>query len=392
MKQCICRKNIKRVGILVWALDSGGMERVASQLSLMLAENGYEIYLFVVHHNRNKSYSFAGKLVVCPCVIDTSSLSREVFSYLVNAAIIREMKQKYHIEAMISMAPEMNLINILSGTGDRKILTIHNCMSLRYDMKNLAYHKRLMLLGNMAYKVVAVSNWCKVDLCKNYHIRRDKLQVIYNPALIEKRPVKYPKRQILLAVGRLVEIKQQWHIIKAFKHVYERIPTAELWIAGEGSEKNRLEKLAYDLGIMSRVRFLGFVKNIDDVYSEAKIFALSSKSEAFPCAAVEALAHGLPIVASDFPGGIREAIGAVTRENSSQYPIDAKAGLITRDHDNTGMPYSLQISWSEIEMGEAVISLMENDEIYRKKTEMCGCMIKKFEKERITKQWIKLLK
>ena len=112
MKQCICRKNIKRVGILVWALDSGGMERVASQLSLMLAENGYEIYLFVVHHNRNKSYSFAGKLVVCPCVIDTSSLSREVFSYLVNAAIIREMKQKYHIEAMISMAPEMNLINI----------------------------------------------------------------------------------------------------------------------------------------------------------------------------------------------------------------------------------------------------------------------------------------
>lgn len=388
----ICKKSIKRVGILVWALDGGGMERVASQLSLMLTECGYEIYLFVVCYNRNKSYCYAGKLIACPCSIDISSLKKEAFSYLINATIIREMKQKYHIEAMISMAPEMNLINILSGTKDRKILTIHNCMSLRYDMKSLAYHKGLILLGNLAYKVVAVSKWCGDDLYKNYHIRKDKLQVIYNPAPIEKSLTRYPKRPILLVVGRLAEIKQQWHIIKAFKYVCERIPTAQLWIVGEGPEKNRLEKLAYDLGIISKVKFLGFVKDLEEVYSRAKVFALSSKSEAFPCVVVEALAHGLPIVASDFPGGIREAVGAVTREAFPKYPIDAKAGLITRDHDNTDTPYSLQVSQSEIEMGEAVINLMENDEIYRKKTEMCGYMIKNFEKEKVTKQWIRLLK
>ena len=126
---------------------------------------------------------------------------------------------------------------------------------------------------------------------KNFHIFSSKLEVIYNQSEIGAKCELRAKRNVILVVGRLEKIKQQWHAIKAFRYISERVPDSELWIAGNGPDEEKLKNLACSLKIENKVRFLGYVKDIGKLYFEAKILMMTSKSEAFPCVAVEALSH-----------------------------------------------------------------------------------------------------
>ncbi len=81
---------------------------------------------------------------------------------------------------------------------------------------------------------------------------------------------------------------------------------AKLVIAGSGEERDRLEQLTSELGISSRVRFLGLVPNQDvaKLHAAADLFVLSSRLEATPTVVLEALACGTRVVSTDNPGGL----------------------------------------------------------------------------------------
>lgn len=383
-------KQIKNIAILVPSLERGGMERVAANLSELLQSFGYEVYIFVTYYDRKSVYHHAGKIVRCYCTIDQSNTINERISYLINASIIRMLKKKYAIDATISFAPEMNLINILSGGKDRKILTIHNCMSLRDDMQSLAYQRKYMLLHNLAYKVIAVCNWCRNDLNKNFHIFSSKLEVIYNQSEIGAKCELRAKRNVILVVGRLEKIKQQWHAIKAFRYISERVSDSELWIAGNGPDEEKLKNLACSLKIENKVRFLGYVKDIGKLYFEAKILMMTSKSEAFPCVAVEALSHGVPIVSAYIPGGLYECMGErICLQNS--YPIEMSAGYITTPFDHKDDSSDIVISSEEIELGKAAVHILQNAQLYKEKVQGAYEAVKKFDSKIIARQWKDLL-
>lgn len=89
------------------------------------------------------------------------------------------------------------------------------------------------------------------------------------------------------------DVKQQWHIIRAFKIVLEQVPDAELIFAGKGENEKYLRKLCHDLNIEKNVFFKGFVNKIDDLYRQAKCVVFSSSSEAFPCSVIEAMSYGV---------------------------------------------------------------------------------------------------
>lgn len=90
---------------------------------------------------------------------------------------------------------------------------------------------------------------------------------------------------------------------------------AKLVIAGSGEERDALEDLARELGIASRVRFLGLVPNqeVAKLHAAADLFVLSSKLEATPTVVLEALACGTRVVSTDNPGGLE--LGAMFPED-----------------------------------------------------------------------------
>ncbi len=162
-----------------------------------------------------------------------------------------------------------------------------------------------------ADKILAVSNGVAKDLCATLRIASDRINVIYNPVvsknIVDKsyETVTHPwlTKQgppIILGVGRLATQKDFPTLIRAFALIRAKQP-ARLMILGEGTERPRLEKMVYEMGLENDVALPGFVDNRFAYMRQADVFVLSSRWEGFGNAIAEAMACGCPAVCSDIP-------------------------------------------------------------------------------------------
>jgi glycosyltransferase involved in cell wall biosynthesis len=110
-------------------------------------------------------------------------------------------------------------------------------------------------------------------------------------------------RGVVLAVGRLVR-RKGFHDLLAAAAL---LPDIQVLVAGDGPERGALEAQANELGLSGRVEFLGERKDVPDLLEACDVFVLPSRFEGHPLAALEAMAAGRPVVATD-SGGTREAV------------------------------------------------------------------------------------
>jgi glycosyltransferase involved in cell wall biosynthesis len=124
-------------------------------------------------------------------------------------------------------------------------------------------------------------------------------------------------------------------LLRAFVEVSRRIPEAELELGGDGPDRKKLERLSRSLELGSRVKFLGTLSR-DEVRQamwRSHILALASFYETFGVVLIEAMATGLPVVATQC-GGPEET---VRPESGRLVPVrdaDALAGAIVEVHDH----------------------------------------------------------
>jgi D-inositol-3-phosphate glycosyltransferase len=161
---------------------------------------------------------------------------------------------------------------------------------------------------------------------------------------------------LLLFVGRL----QPWKGVETALRALPLLPAARLAVAGDGEDRARLERLAAELGVAGRVRFLGSVdrRELPRLYSSADLLlATSHASETFGIGPVEAQACGLPVVASRF-GGFPEVIDAgrtgllfPPRDHAA---LAAAAGALLDDPARraamaaAGPPWAAQFAWPAV--------------------------------------------
>lgn len=118
-------------------------------------------------------------------------------------------------------------------------------------------------------------------------------------------------RDAILAVGRLVEQKGHDVLIRAFKQVARTVENARLVIVGEGEQRQRLEALIRDLDLGDRVTLEGHSRNVRAFMQNAVVFVHPSRWEGFGLVLLEAMAAGLPIVAtrvSAIPEVVEDAV------------------------------------------------------------------------------------
>ena len=100
---------------------------------------------------------------------------------------------------------------------------------------------------------------------------------------------------VIGTVAALREEKNLGRLIRAFA----RLPAGRLVIVGDGPERTALEALARITGVADRVEFVGHRTDTPDFYARFDVFALSSDTEQMPLSVIEAMAAGLPVVATD---------------------------------------------------------------------------------------------
>ena len=125
----------------------------------------------------------------------------------------------------------------------------------------------------------------------------------------------------ILMVGRFAAPKRHDLVLRAFADVHARFPGSELWFVGNGDGLPAAERLAGELGVAGSTRFLGVREDVPALLAEAACVVLSSDYEGCPLSVIEAMAAGVPVVATSV-GGVPEIVedgvtGIVTAPGST---------------------------------------------------------------------------
>lgn len=203
------------------------------------------------------------------------------------------------------------------------VLTVHGPISREAEMLGKGspeYLKYLKEQEREAYErasvIIAVDTVQKQIMCDDFGIKPEKIKVIYNGVdasfFVPSDDFKVSETNpYFLVPRRLVPKNGVQTAIEAMNYIK---PNIRLWIAGDGPERERLKKLAFELGIKDRVRFLGWVdkKKMVQLMNQASGIIVPSIPvngviEASSIAALEGMSVGKPVIASKI-GGLREII------------------------------------------------------------------------------------
>jgi len=177
-----------------------------------------------------------------------------------------------------------------------------------FSLRSARARRRLRALSFFCDRVVAVGEEIRDFLVGEVRIARSRVALIRNGIdLARYRPGRRDfRRRIGLPVterwigqiARLEEEKDQATLLRAFASVRARHADTRLVLVGDGSLRASLEELARGLGVDAAVSFLGARSDVADLLPELDVFVLSSIREGLPLALLEAMACGVPVVAT----------------------------------------------------------------------------------------------
>jgi glycosyltransferase involved in cell wall biosynthesis len=180
-----------------------------------------------------------------------------------------------------------------------------------YYLKNYIKNIVVFILVKFLYKyadaIISNSKSAKIDIEK---ITKSKVTNISPPSLLrlnkKKSNRKLKKKIHILTVGSLVKGKGVDTMIRSLSLLNSQ--NFIFKVAGNGEEKNSLQKLIKQLKLTDKIKLLGWTNNIEKLYINSDLFIHASHQEGFPNSIVEAINFNLPVIASNCKGGTSEIL------------------------------------------------------------------------------------
>jgi glycosyltransferase involved in cell wall biosynthesis len=306
------------VAMLLPDLRAGGAERVALNLCNAFAAGGLRVELLLMDDAPDAPL----RPLLDPRVRVLGLGAARIRGVM--APLVRHLRRAPPRSLLAHMWPLTAIAVLARGVSraDTRVVVVeHTTWSTAPQAPRLAH--RLTLRASMAAcfraaeGVVAVSRDAADDLARVACLPPGRVRAIPNPVTGGRRhagvadalPEGWTRvgGARLLAVGALKEEKDYATLLHAFARLV-RSHDARLLVAGEGAERPALEALADRLGVSGRVWFPGHLGDVDAAYARADLHVLSSRCEGFANVLVEAMAHGVPVVATDCRSGPREIL------------------------------------------------------------------------------------
>ena len=237
-------------------------------------------------------------------------------------------------------------------------------------------------------KWITISNYNRRCLAKEFDLDIGEFYCIYNgikqESIIESNIVKFDSdrhirskirqelglrenSKLLLTVARLHPQKGHDYLIPIIPKIIYKFPDVHFVWVGDGEHRTYLEEMLREYKVQEKVIFLGYRDDIPDLLTAADLFLFPSYQEGLPFAVLEAMVHGLPIVASD-TGGIPEMIthqqsGLLFNTGDSQQLRQQLDWALTRPTDMARMAEAARVElkkFSESAMLEDTLEILEN--------------------------------
>jgi len=313
-----------RIGVFVSFSGTGGVERMVLNLCEGLVALGCWVDLLQVKaHSKH--------LEQLPALVHVRKLNAN-HTLTSLPALIRYLKTE-HPDALLAAKDRANQVAVLAkkvaGVPTRIVVRMGTTVSAALAGKNrwrkLFWYLPMRLIYRNADAVVAVSQGVAQDMARITGRKASDIVVIRNPVItprifrLAREPVPHPwlvkgNVPVIVGIGRLTRQKDFPTLIRAFATVRSKL-LCRLIILGEGKDRDDLEQLAMRLSQSEHIAMPGFVDNPYAYLKGAAMFVLSSAWEGSPNALTEALALGVPVVATNCPSGPCEILkdGAIGR-------------------------------------------------------------------------------
>lgn len=258
--------------------------------------------------------------------------------------IKKTRKLKEQADATISFLSGPNMVNVLAGHNSGAIISLRG--SRAYDPIASRSSRLLFqyLLDPIAYWlaacIVPVSPGLKNEI-KQVAGRKVLTKVETIPPFVEidslqqklAQPVPEPYarlkgEKVIVSVGRLSLEKGFHHLIRVFAELSKTEKGIKLLLVGDGPMLSELRSQCIKRGLSiddcstgkTSVLFAGYQKNAMPLMALGKVYAMTSSTEGFPSVVLEAMAAGVPVVATDAPWGVRAILSEQAEEQADPYP------------------------------------------------------------------------
>jgi glycosyltransferase involved in cell wall biosynthesis len=238
-----------------------------------------------------------------------------------------------------------SLATKLAWRGTRVIFTEHG----RHYPDVVSRKRRALnrtILRRLAHRVTAVCAFSATALAERDGFDGTPIDIIENGIDLErygppadraalKRSLGLPAdRRHVVCVARFHPVKDHQTLVRAFADVARARPDVDLLLVGDGPLRGDLEALAGELGLASRVRFLGVRSDVPSLLAASDVFALASLSEAASITLLEAMASGTPVVVTDVGGNpemVRPGVEGVLTPRGDAGAMAAALGRVLDD-------------------------------------------------------------
>jgi glycosyltransferase involved in cell wall biosynthesis len=177
----------------------------------------------------------------------------------------------------------------------------------------------------IAHRIVSPSRNSKRDLVETFGVPEEKIIVNRNWVSDIPDKVSTEKRFDAIYVGRIDPEKDIELLLKIMEEIASRIPAFRACIVGNGSSFQNVERLLEQSGIRQHVELAGVQRDVSRFLDMAKVFCLTSRYEGTPIAALEAMAHGLPVITTSYPGAEE-----LVRNGETGYLCESRAEYVDR--------------------------------------------------------------
>ena len=329
----------------------GGPALHVAYLTAGLADRGYETTLVSGTIGRHEeSMEFVARDLGVP-IVKLPELGREIsplrdlLAALRLARLIRRQRPQILHTHTAKAGAIGRIAALLAGEARPPIVihTFHGHVLRGYFGPVRARVFRLLerWLAQSTTVLVAVSPEVRDDLVRLGVAPEEKFVVIRlgisldervgrngNARAATRRMLGQPDERFLVGwIGRMTGVKRTVDLLYSFKLLRDRGVDACLCLVGDGPDREDVERRAHDLGIVRHTLFLGYQEDVAPFYAAFDAFVLTSGNEGTPVTTIEALAGGLPVVATRV-GGVPD----VVRDGTDGYLVDAGdvAGLAER--------------------------------------------------------------
>lgn len=319
----------------------GGSGAVATELGMALARRGHEVH-FITYQQPFRLPSFMPGIYFH----EVEVVRYPLFEYppydlalavRMHEVVLRHKLDLLHVHYAIPHAASAWIAKemLRPDRPDIRVLTTLHGTDITIVGQEPSFHTITKFSIEKSDGLTAVSRYLQTETWNAFGCTASRIEVIPNfidPSVYDRalysedvRTQFDGSRRVLMHISNFRKVKRVTDVVRIYARIAREIPSV-LVMVGDGPERTAAEQVARDLGVAEGVFFLGKLEAVAPLLAAADLFLLPSETESFGLSALEALASGVPVIASEV-GGLPEVVRS--GETGMLVPLGDLEGMAT---------------------------------------------------------------